>query len=55
MWPCPEEAGMPNELITVGKALGHLRLRGVQYMQIRVIVIAIIMEFLLEKLFRSRQ
>lgn len=30
---------MPNELINVGKALGDLRLRGAQYVQIRVILI----------------
>lgn len=39
MSPCPREAGVPNELINVGKALGDLRLKGVQYTQIRVIVI----------------
>lgn len=33
--PVPE-AGVPNELINVGKALGDLRLKGVQYTQIRV-------------------
>lgn len=37
--PCPREVGVPNELINVGKALGDLRLRGAQYMQIRVIII----------------
>lgn len=30
---------MPNELTNVGKALGDLRLRNAQYMQIRVIII----------------
>lgn len=30
---------MPNELTNVGKALGDLRLRDAQYMQIRVIII----------------
>ena len=39
MSPCPREAGVPNELISVGKALGDLGLKGVQYTQIRVIVI----------------
>ena len=39
MSPCPREAGMPNELISVGKALGDLWLKGAQYTQIRVIVI----------------
>lgn len=39
MSPCPREAGVPNELINVGKALGDLGLKGAQYMQIRVIVI----------------
>ena len=39
MSPCPREAGTPNELINVGKALGDLRLKGAQYVQIRVIVI----------------
>lgn len=37
--PVPGRAGVPNELINVGKALGDLRLKGVQYTQIRVIVI----------------
>lgn len=37
--PCPGEAGVPNELINVGKALGDLGLKGAQYTQIRVIVI----------------
>lgn len=35
----PREAGVPNELINVGEALGDPRLKGAQYMQIRVIVI----------------
>ena len=39
MSPCPREAGVPNELISVGKALGDLGLKGVQYTRIRVIVI----------------
>lgn len=38
MSPCPGKAGVPNELINVGKALGDLRLKGAQYMQIRVII-----------------
>lgn len=36
---CSKEVGMPNELINVGTALGDLRLRGAQYMQIRVVII----------------